>query len=131
MGHESPAIAERPDSVNGLPQLYELVGGDFKYRGHIIDYADPKTWPRFMPIKPWSHPLDEDDILIWTVRCYFPNAVLTFDDRGAVVSDDTWSFVACSREAMGACGSYARVFFVQNLIRAASLKIGARAIMKG
>lgn len=107
-----------------LPQLYELKNGKYIYRGHIIRYEDSKTWPPYRPPSP-GYELEQKNhhLLIWTVRQYFPNATLTFDERGAVVSDGSWSFVACSREAIEKVGSGAGVFFVENLYVAASLKI--------
>jgi hypothetical protein len=115
------AQIDRPASGANVPQYYELVNGEYVYRGYMIDYFDRKTWPPFTkPLEQWVR-----DNLIWGVRQYFPTATVTFDDRGVVVSDQSWSFVACSQDAIDAVGSYANVFITQNVMRAAGLKIGS------
>jgi len=124
MGNDSPRWTESLSSAPELTQYFKLENGSFTSVGHIIEYEEPKTWPAYMAPNHGSELAENNvDVLNYSVREYFPDAQLFFDNRGAVVTNGYWTFVACSKEAIDAVGSYALVFFLINLKRAKSLKL--------
>lgn len=88
---------------------------------HIIKYADPSTWPAYIPWKTSDGSISDKALraywlpAVWgfAVDCGLP-ADLSVNKRGAAITIGPLSFLAVSREAIDRMGSYSTVFFCQH-----------------